>query len=113
MNKVLIKICIIIILSGILALLFLYTKNNDRDDLEKDKVTLMEKYFAPSSSNTAVGVKTKKEIEVTGSAGKKCAIEFSNKKIFEVDCDKYLDYKIGDKVIITYQDKKLIKLGRK
>ncbi|WP_421384939.1 hypothetical protein ACOJQI_09255 [Bacillus salacetis] len=112
MNKVIFKICIIIILSCILAFLLLNTKT-DGDNLEKDKVTLTEKYYAPSQSSIAVGIKTKKEIAVKNTEKKKCALEFSNKKIFEVDCDKYLDYKLGDKVVIRYRDDKLVKLGKK
>lgn len=112
MNKVIIKIIIIIVLCGILALLFHYSKN-DRNSLEKDKVTVMEKYFAPSQSSVATGIKSKKEIQVKESEAKKCAMEFSNKKIFEVDCDKYLDYNIGDKIVIIHQNDRLVKIGKK
>ncbi|RIW38435.1 hypothetical protein D3H55_02550 [Bacillus salacetis] len=112
MNKVIIKICIIVILLGILIILLTHTLK-DGEMLEKDKVTLHEKYFAPSQSAVAVGVKSKKEIEVAEREGKSCVMEFSNKKRFEVDCDKYLDFKVGDKVVITYKNQKLVKLGKK
>jgi hypothetical protein len=112
MNKIFIKVCIIVILLGVLAYLVFHTKKGG-DNAEQDKVTLTEKYFAPSHSPVAIGVKSQKEIKVIESDRKKCAMEFSNKKRFEVDCDKYLDFKIGDQVVITHQNDKLVKLGKK
>jgi hypothetical protein len=112
MNKIVIKFGIVITLTGILVFMLHY-KKEDGETLEKNKVTLVEKYFAPSQSQIAVGVKSKKEIDVQDSENKKCMMEFSNKKLFEVDCDKYLDFKVGDKVVIMYQNENLVKLGKK
>ncbi|WP_456271293.1 hypothetical protein [Bacillus sp. AK031] len=112
MNKVILKIAIIIILIGILTFMLLYEKTDD-DGSQTDKVTLVEKYYSPSDSSVASGVKTNKEIKNDNQKEKKCIVEFSNKKIFDVACDKYLDYRIGDQVIITYNNNKLIKMGKK
>jgi hypothetical protein len=112
MKKVILKIAIIIILTGILIFLLVYGKK-DGDGSEIDKVTLVEKYYSPSDSSVASGVKSNKKIKNDNKKEKKCIMEFSNNKIFDVDCDKYLDYQIGDKVIITYNNKKLIKMGKK
>ncbi|MGF2615915.1 hypothetical protein FZC84_07515 [Rossellomorea vietnamensis] len=112
MNKLIVKCCVVIILAGILSVMVIYGRD-DVDVLERDKVTLVEKYFSPSDSNVAVGIKTKKQITVENKDGAECAMEFSNKKIFEVNCDKYLDFTIGDKVIITYKEDRLIRLGKK
>ncbi|TYR77271.1 hypothetical protein FZC79_00130 [Rossellomorea vietnamensis] len=112
MNKVIVKSCVFIVLAVILGIMLMYEIKKG-EELKKDKVTLTEKYFAPGQSNVAVGIKTNKTIEIRDSGEKHCAMEFSNKKIFEVDCDKYLDFTIGDKVIIIYKDNRLIKLGKK
>ncbi|TYS17600.1 hypothetical protein FZC78_06955 [Rossellomorea vietnamensis] len=111
MNKVIVKGCVFIALAVILGMMLMY-ESKEGEEL-KDKVTLTEKYFAPGQSDVAVGIKTNKSIEIRDSEEKYCAMEFSNKKIFEVDCDKYLDFTIGDKVIIIYKDNRLIKLGKK
>ncbi|MGM0844759.1 MAG: hypothetical protein ACQEUT_07250 [Bacillota bacterium] len=112
MNKLAIKLCVVFILCGILICMIVYEKKDEKE-FEEKKVTLVEKYFSPSQTTVAEGVKTKKQITLRDRKGKKCAMEFSNKKIFEVDCDKYLDFTIGDKVIITYRDEQLIRLGKK
>ena len=112
MKKVIIKIAIIIVLTGILTLMLIKGKK-DGEGPEIDKVTLVEKYYSPSDSSIASGVKTNKTIKNDNQKEKKCIMEFSNEKIFDVDCEKYLDYQVGDKVIITYNNKKLIKMGKK
>jgi hypothetical protein len=112
MRKVVFKVVVFIMLTGILTFMLLFWKK-DEDGSEIDKVKLVEKYYSPSDSSVASGVKTNKKIKRDNQNEKKCIMEFSNNKIFDVDCDKYLDYNIGDKVVITYNKKKLIKMGKK
>ncbi|WP_409253979.1 hypothetical protein V1502_08795 [Bacillus sp. SCS-153A] len=112
MNKIIIKIAILLLLCCFLFFVIHFAKK-DGDSLEKDHVKLMEKYFAPSQSTVATGVKSKKRIQVTEGEFSKCAMEFSNKKIFEVECDRYLDYNIGDNIFITYQNDRLVRIGKK
>ncbi|WP_113928580.1 hypothetical protein [Bacillus sp. P14.5] len=61
MNKLIVKCCVVIILAGILSVMVIYGRD-DVDVLERDKVTLVEKYFSPSDSSVAVGIKTKNKL---------------------------------------------------
>ena len=72
-------------------------------------LTIEEKFY-PIDASTAQGVKTGREIDV---AGHRCFITFSNETTYEVDCDRYLDYRVGEKVKITVEEGELIKISRK
>ncbi|MBV6683418.1 hypothetical protein [Rossellomorea sp. RS05] len=72
-------------------------------------LTIEEKFY-PIAENTAQGVKTGREIDV---AGRRCSITLSNETTYEVDCDRYLDYRVGEKVKITVEEGELIKIRRK
>jgi hypothetical protein len=72
-------------------------------------LTIEEKFY-PIDENTAQGVKSGREIDVSGH---RCSITFSNETTYEVDCDRYLDYRVGEKVKITVEEGELLKIRRK
>jgi hypothetical protein len=100
--KVAVLICLTLIL-GILLFRFHYSKN------DYHFVTITEKYYSQNANGTAKGVKSGKKIKLSVSPGEKeaCAMGFSNGKVFRLKCDDYLDYKIGQKVYIEYQNDQL------
>lgn len=72
-------------------------------------LTIEEKYY-PIDEKKAKGVKTGREIDVSGPG---CSITFSNETTYEVNCDRYLDYRVGEKVKITVIEGQLTKISRK
>jgi uncharacterized protein YxeA len=100
--KVVVLICLTLLL-GILLFRFQYSKN------DYHFVTITEKYYSQDANGTAKGVKSGKVIKLSISPGDKevCAMGFSNGKVFRLKCENYLDYTIGQKVYIEYQNDQL------
>ncbi|SFC30259.1 hypothetical protein SAMN05443252_102637 [Bacillus sp. OV322] len=98
-------------LTGMLAIL-LFVFFQDSSNMEK--VRINEKYYPEYANGKAVGFKTKKVINVSKTAeGNSCAMEFSNGKTLEIDCGRYLDYRVGDTVYIDYKGNHVTDIQRK
>ncbi|MDQ0213966.1 preprotein translocase subunit YajC [Oikeobacillus pervagus] len=100
---------ILIILSLILIIMMFFMPRSSFT-----AVKIVEKYFSEEGKSSLQGVSTNKKVEITNPSDKQiCAMEFSNGKILEVDCDLYLNYSIGEKVKIKYKRKKIISISKK
>ncbi|MCA1054440.1 hypothetical protein LCM10_05535 [Rossellomorea aquimaris] len=108
MGKVKIKVLVLCsLLVGFVCLLFY--KEATKVRIEK-WMTIEEKYYPQADDGTATGIKTKEKIK-----GEGCAIKFNSKKpvVYDVDCDRYTDYLVGERVKVTVQGEQLIKIRRK
>lgn len=96
------KIFLLIILLAVLIGLILIWLGSSGVVMREAEV--VEKYYSPNGSGKVTGITSNEVVEVkaTGS-DPNCAMKFSNDKILILDCDKYLDYQIGDKVEISYR----------
>ena len=79
-----------------------------------EREEIIEKYYPHTSDGTAVGFKSERVIKVSRENGKSsCAFEFADKDIYEIDCARYLDYKVGDFVYIKTEGNKITEIRRK
>jgi hypothetical protein len=109
MSKIVVKLSVLIILLLIFSLLVAYKA---MELPNKEKVSIEEKYYQVDGRDQLRGVKNKKGLKLENGT-KKCAMEFSNSQIFFIQCDKYLDYKIGEEVFIEVKGNQLMKIRRK
>jgi hypothetical protein len=103
MMKLMLKAVMLLVLVAILIiLLFKFLSGTGKSTSD---VTITEKYYSPQSNGQVTGIKSNEVISVNQSVkGEVCAMKFSNDKVLTLECDRYLDYEIGDKVKITYKD---------
>lgn len=102
------------VLGGLIAVLIIlviiYLANPNR----LEKVEIVEKYYPHFSDGRAIGFKTKEVINVSkNKEGSNCAMKFSNGKTLEINCDRYLSYKVGETVYISYKDDEVTAIQRK
>ncbi|RFU70680.1 hypothetical protein D0469_05575 [Peribacillus saganii] len=113
MNALKAKAIILILLTAVLGTLVFMWLNGSGGSFEKE-LTILEKYYSPNPEEKALGIKTKEPANIhMSSEGPTCAMKFSNEQIFVLDCDKYLDYQIGDEVVISHQDGKVTEIRKK
>ena len=94
----------------LIILLIMYLVNPSR----LQKVEIVEKYYPHFSDGKAIGFKTKEVIKVSkNEEGSNCAMKFSNGKTLEIDCDRYLSYRVGETVYISYNGKEVTAIQRK
>ncbi|PLS14661.1 hypothetical protein CVD28_26795 [Bacillus sp. M6-12] len=98
------KAIILILLTTVLgALVFMWLKGSG--GFSEQQLTILEKYYSPNPEEKAIGIETNEAAEIhMSSKGPTCAMKFSSGQILILDCDKYLDYQIGDEVVISQQD---------
>jgi hypothetical protein len=105
-----IKVSIFCFLLACLTLLLYYkisiSPHNER------WMTIEEKYYPQHNQNSLMGIKTE---EVIGREHSMCAIKFNKSEsvIYNVDCDRYADFRVGERVRVTVNDQKIIKIRRK
>ncbi|MGE7603145.1 hypothetical protein ACQKL5_11625 [Peribacillus sp. NPDC097675] len=102
------------ILGGLIAvliiLLVVYVSGPNR----LDKVVIVEKYYPHFSDGKAIGFKTNEVIDVSKTEeGSNCAMKFDNGKIYEIDCDRYLSYKVDETVYISSDGNQVKTIQRK
>ncbi|RFU60877.1 hypothetical protein [Peribacillus glennii] len=97
------KIFTLLFLLAVLAiLLFIWL---GRSGSIQQEVTIIEKYYSADGSGKVTGVKTQEVENVNAKAdGPTCAMKFSNDRILVVDCERYLDFEIGEKAFIQFDD---------
>jgi hypothetical protein len=109
MKKVYLKF---VVLGMLLVCLLLLVKVFS--DFEGKKwMTIEEKYYPGNKSGVLTGIRSGKALKRTE---QNCAIEFKNahhSKIYPVDCDRYTDFRIGEKVKVTVNNDSLVKIRRK
>jgi hypothetical protein len=110
MKVIRIKVWIFCFLLICLALLLYFKFSIHADD--EQWMTIEEKYYPQHNHDSLIGIKTE---EVIGRKQSLCAIKFnkSNPVIYHVDCDRYTDFRVGEKVKVTVNDQKIIKIRRK
>ncbi|CAH0347454.1 hypothetical protein [Bacillus sp. CECT 9360] len=92
---------LLILLAVLIGLLILWLGSSGAVMREAEVV---EKYYSPNGSGKVRGITSNEVAEVNASGSSPtCAMKFSNDRILILDCDKYLDYQIGDKVEISYR----------
>jgi hypothetical protein len=105
-----IKVLIFCFLLTCLALLVFYkvsiSAGNER------WMTIKEKYYPQNNQNSLIGIKTEEVIEGEQFS---CAFKFKESKrvIYSVECDRYVDFRVGEKVRVTVNDQKIVKIRRK
>lgn len=73
------------------------------------ETVIVEKYYSPNADKSPIGITTGEVLEIDEEhAGQFCAMKFSNGKVLQVNCDKYLDYKIDEEVLIKYKGNQVI-----
>jgi hypothetical protein len=103
------KFVILIVL--LVLLLGLFTLKLVVISLE-DWVMIEEKYFPANDRKGAEGIKSGVVID-KNSSDPSCSMKFNNGQIYKLDCDQYLDFKIGEKVKIVSIENDYVKLRRK
>ncbi|WP_175991378.1 hypothetical protein [Bacillus sp. Marseille-Q1617] len=76
-------------------------------------MTIEEKYYPRDDSGFLKGISSGGEIKRDGSG---CAFKFKDHRIsaiYSIDCDRYADYRIGEKVKVTVHQDKVEKIRRK
>ncbi|TDL87612.1 hypothetical protein E2R55_19925 [Vibrio vulnificus] len=103
-----------VILIGLIAVLIILFVMYLTSPGRLQKVQIVEKYYPHFSDGKAVGFKTNEVIDVTETEeGSNCAMKFDNGKTFEIDCDRYLTYKIDETVYITTEGNHVKEIRRK
>ncbi|MDQ0220444.1 hypothetical protein ELQ35_14175 [Peribacillus cavernae] len=104
-------ILLIFLLAILIGLLFIWLQSSGTVMQEEE---IVEKYYSPDGSGKVTGITTKEIEEVNADAsGPTCAMKFSNNKILVLDCDRYLNYRIGEKVEIAYDNRKITEIRGK
>jgi hypothetical protein len=78
----------------------------------EDWVMIEEKYFPANDKKGAEGIKSGEVID-ENSSDPPCFMKFDNGHTYKLDCDQYLDFKIGEKVKIVSVENNYVKLRRK
>ncbi|MEL3974241.1 hypothetical protein AAEO50_18295 [Rossellomorea oryzaecorticis] len=76
-------------------------------------MTIEEKYYPREDKGLLKGIRSGEEVKRNGSG---CAIKFNSHRmtaIYSIDCDRYADYRIGEKVKVTVHHDKVVKIRRK
>ncbi|MCK1994239.1 hypothetical protein [Peribacillus muralis] len=103
-----------VILIGLLAVLIILFIVYLTSPGRLAKVEIVEKYYPHFSDGKAVGFKTNEIIAVSETEeGSNCAMKFNNGETLEIDCDRYLNYKIGETVYITTEGNHVKEIRRK
>ncbi|WP_110928666.1 hypothetical protein [Bacillus massiliglaciei] len=103
----------IFILLGLIAVLVFLTFYMTKP-IRFQEVEIVEKYYPHFSDGKAIGFKTDEVIDVSKTEeGDNCAMKFSNGQILEIDCDRYLNYKVDETVYIKYSGKEITEIRRK
>lgn len=110
-RKIILKSIILLLLTIGLIVLLVIHPNAQEDDFKK--VTIMDKYYGNIHSDTATGIKSGKKIKVSSPGHPTCAMEFSNGKILEMDCDTYVKYSVGEKVNVHMKEGRVTEISRK
>ncbi|WRP04857.1 hypothetical protein U9J35_13120 [Rossellomorea aquimaris] len=79
---------------------------------QEDWVMIEEKYFPANDKKGAEGIKSGEIID-ENSSDPSCSMKFDNGQTYKLDCDQYLDFKIGEKVKIVSVVNNYVKLRRK
>ena len=79
---------------------------------QADWVVIEEKYFPANDRKGAEGIKSGEVID-EDSGVPSCSMKFDNGHTYKLDCDQYLDFKIGEKVKIVSVENNYVKLRRK
>jgi hypothetical protein len=79
---------------------------------QEDWVMIEEKYFPANDKKGAEGIKSGEVID-ENSSDTSCFMKFDNGHTYKLDCDQYLDFKIGEKVKIVSVENNYVKLRRK
>ncbi|MFI8687385.1 hypothetical protein [Rossellomorea sp. NPDC077527] len=79
---------------------------------EEEWVVIEEKYFPERKGWNPVGIRSGEILDVS-KRNPSCAMKFDNGRTFSVDCDKYLDFTVGEKVKIVSIENNKVKLRRK
>ncbi|WP_341356474.1 hypothetical protein [Rossellomorea sp. y25] len=101
----------VILIMLLVLLLGLFTLKLVVISLE-DWVMIEEKYFPVNNRKGAEGIKSGEVIDVN-SSDPSCSMKFDNGHTYKLDCDQYLDFKIGEKVKIVSVENDYVKLRRK
>ncbi|MGD6972186.1 hypothetical protein ACQCWA_14035 [Rossellomorea aquimaris] len=78
----------------------------------EDWVMIEEKYFPANDKKGAEGIKSGEVID-ENSSDPPCFMKFDNGHTYKLDCDQYLDFKIGEQVKIVSVENNYVKLRRK
>ncbi|WP_282139039.1 hypothetical protein [Rossellomorea aquimaris] len=78
----------------------------------EDWVMIEEKYFPANDKKGAEGIKSGEVID-ENSSDPPCSMKFDNGHTYKLDCDQYLDYKIGERVKIVSVENNYVKIRRK
>lgn len=104
MKKVILTLLVLVLVSLMMVKIVVST--------QEDWVIIEEKYFPARDGRGPLGIESG-EILDTQTNDQSCAMKFDNGHTYTVDCDQYLDFKIGEKVKIVSIEKKTVKLRRK
>ncbi len=105
--KMIVLTCSALTLAGLMVYVF-------KSKPVTEEVVIKEKFFSESFSDKAQGITTDRQITLDSQSEKsQCAMEFSNDKTYIVECDLYLDFKIGEKVRIVYEGDHLYQINKR
>ncbi|MFJ7745315.1 hypothetical protein [Peribacillus sp. NPDC097295] len=103
-----------VILGGLIAVLIILLVVYLSGPGRLDKVVIVEKYYPHFSDGKAIGFKTNEVIDVSKTEeGSNCAMKFDNGKILEIDCDRYLSYRVDETVYISSEGNEVKTIQRK
>lgn len=109
MKRVQVKFVVLGIL--LVCLLLLFKVLNDFEG--RKWMIIEEKYYPGNTPGILFGINSGNALKRTG---QKCAIEFKNadrSEIYPIDCDRYTDFRIGEKVKVTVSKGSIVKIRRK
>lgn len=103
-----------VILGGLIAVLLILVVIYITSPNRLEKVVIVEKYYPHFSDGKAIGFKTNEVIDVSQTEeGSNCAMKFDDGKILEIDCDRYLSYKVDETVYISSDGEQVTTIQRK
>lgn len=101
-------ILLIMLLAVLIGLLFIWLRSSGTVGQE---VKIIEKYYSSGGSGKVTGITTNEVAEVNAAeSGPTCAMKFSNDQILVLDCDRYLDFQIGEEALIEFNDGKITEI---
>jgi hypothetical protein len=95
----------------LVCLLLLLKVFNDFE--ERKWMTIEEKYYRDNNHRGLKGISSGKVIK---RSDQNCAIEFKNadgSEIYPVECDRYTDFRIGERVKVSVSKDSIVKIRRK
>ncbi|WP_409305698.1 hypothetical protein [Peribacillus sp. SCS-155] len=103
------KLVLKAVMLALLIVLFLFLLSYWRKEsgAVSSKVKIEEKYYSPESNGRVTGISTNDVVSVEPKSSDHsavCAMKFSNNKILTLDCERYLDYRLGEEVKIRFRD---------